>query len=119
MFLERVIVSDARAAMSFSLDRVIDVPSQVGDKIPKSAFREEEGLSTKFPFNVLMDNGVGELDLLPIAPVGLPIVKVSTNQVVNIPFHGEVRANGSRGMSNSWGFNSRDLGDALGDVAVE
>ena len=119
MFFERVIVPDAPAAISSSLDRVIDVPSQVGDKVPKSAFREEEGLSTELPFNILMDNGVGEPDSPPIAPVGLPIVKVSTNQVVDIPFHGEVRANGSRGMSNSWDFNSRDLGDALGDVAVE
>ena len=119
MFFERVIVPDAPAAISSSLDRAIDVPSQVGDKVPKSVFREEEGLSTELPFNVLMDDGVGEPDLPPIAPVGLPIVKVSTNQVVDIPFHSEVRANGPRWMSNSWGFNSRNLGDALGDVAVE
>lgn len=114
-----MIVRDAPAAISSSSDRVVDVPSQVGDKVPKNAFGEEEGLSTELPFNVLMDNGVGEPDLPPIAPVGLPIVKVSSNQVVDIPFHGEVRANGSWGMSNSWGFNSGDLGDALGDVAVE
>lgn len=114
-----MIVTDAPAAISSSLDRVIDVPREVGNKVPKSAFREEEGLSPELPFNVLMYNGVGEPDLPPIAPVGRPIVKVSTNQVVDIPFHGEVRANGSGGMSNSWGFNSRDLGDALGDVAVE
>ena len=100
MFLEGMIVRETSLAISSSLDCVIDMPGQISLKVWKDMLRKEESFRTELPFDILMDNSFGEWPVRPVTAVCLPIVKVSADQVIDVPFHREVRAYGTRGVSN-------------------